>query len=312
MIHRLLLFRLLIVLGSLTASSALGEATAQVITPASGQDSRIPPGVRVQIRDRAALQAGKLANLPLRTRRGIILDYVLNAFAQAASLPGFDTELLNPTERQEAQQIVDQLFSPSPTPGPEPQPAPPSPAPAPTPGPAPQPAPPRPPPRRRPLPGPNPSNRWCGSSTTSFRSNPRSLCRSIRGSRSSPSCPPTNGSPSRERSRRGSIPGSEGHGIPGHGEHILAPSGGCQRGARLDRAPGPTLRDGLRGEMARVADTDQRDQAVVQCRESGDRPSRDEQAAERRRVGERHGQGDVERAGSWPWSGGRHCRPPRP
>ena len=42
---------------------------------------------------------------------------MLNAFAQAASLPGFDTELLNPTERQEAQQIVDQLFSPSPDTG---------------------------------------------------------------------------------------------------------------------------------------------------------------------------------------------------
>ena len=129
MIHRLILFRLLIVLGSLTAASTPGEATAQVNTPASGQDSRIPPGVRVQIRDRAALQAGKLANLPSRTRRGIILDYVLNAFAQAADLPGFDTELLNPTERQEAQQIVDQLFSPAPAPGPAPQPAPPHPPP---------------------------------------------------------------------------------------------------------------------------------------------------------------------------------------
>ena len=132
MILRLSLFRLLIVLGSLTAASTPGETAAQVNTPASGQDSRIPPAVRVQIRDRAALQAGKLAKLPLRTRREIILDFVLNAFAQAAGLPGFDTELLNPTERQEAQQIVDQLFSPSPPPGPEPQPAPPSPAPAPT------------------------------------------------------------------------------------------------------------------------------------------------------------------------------------
>src|SRR4051794_27817108 len=118
MIHRILLFRLLIVLGSLTAASTLGEATAQVTTSASEPVSRIPPEARVQIRDRAALQAGKLANLPLQTRRGIILDYVLNAFAQAANLPGFDTELLNPTERHEAQQIVDQLFSPAPTPGP--------------------------------------------------------------------------------------------------------------------------------------------------------------------------------------------------
>jgi hypothetical protein len=139
MIHRPLFIGLLIVLGSLTAAPTLGEATAQVITSSPEQDSRIPPEVRVQIRDRAALQAGKLANLPSRTRRGIILDYVLNAFAQAAGLPGFDTELLNPTERQEAQQIVDQLFSPAPTPGPEPEPAPPPPAPAPQPAPGPEP-----------------------------------------------------------------------------------------------------------------------------------------------------------------------------
>ena len=91
------------------------------------------------------------------------------------------------------------------------------------------------------------------------RAGHESECRSIRGSRSSPSCLPTIGSPSRERSRRGSIPGSEDHGIPGHGEHILTSSGGCQRGAGLDRAPGPTLRDGLPGEMARVADADQGD-----------------------------------------------------
>jgi hypothetical protein len=156
MIHRPLFIGLLIVLGSLTAAPTLGEATAQVVTSSPEQDSRIPPEVRVQIRDRAALQAGKLADLPLRTRRGIILDYVLNAFAQAANLPGFDTELLNPTERQEAQQIVDQLFSPAPTPGPEPEPAPPSPAPAPTPGPEPEPAPPPPAPAPQPAPGPEP------------------------------------------------------------------------------------------------------------------------------------------------------------
>ena len=141
MIHRPILFRRLIVLGSLAVATPLGEATAQVITSnsASRQDSRIPPELRDQIQDRAALQAGKLANLPLPTRRGIILDYVLNAFAQAASLPGFDTELLNPTERQQAQQIVDQIFSPSPTPRPEPRPSPP------TPNPPPSPRPPRPP-----------------------------------------------------------------------------------------------------------------------------------------------------------------------
>src|SRR4051812_30112552 len=113
MTHRLFLFRSLIILGSLTVAPALGEATAQVVTPTreSEQVSRIPPEIRDQIRDRATLQAGKLASLSLPTRRRIILEYVLNAFAQAASLPGFDTELLNATERQEAQQIVARIFS---------------------------------------------------------------------------------------------------------------------------------------------------------------------------------------------------------
>src|SRR5687768_10317130 len=114
MIDRPFLFGMLIVLGSLTVAAPWGEATAQVVTSSSASqpDSRISPELRAQIRDRAASQAEKLANLPLATRRGIILDYVLNAFAQAAGLPGFDTGLLNSTERQQAQQIVDQFLSP--------------------------------------------------------------------------------------------------------------------------------------------------------------------------------------------------------
>lgn len=115
---------------------------------AQSEPGQISPEVVAQIESRARrLASGSLSELPEATRRRILLDFINNHLAEAANLPGFDTNLLSPAEREQAAAIVDRVLAaqpspPAPQPAPPPQPAPePAPAPQPYPAPAPPPAP---------------------------------------------------------------------------------------------------------------------------------------------------------------------------
>jgi hypothetical protein len=120
------------------------EANADGSAPAQGEG--ISPAAREKILEKTARQAEGLKDLDLATRRRVLLQFVLSEYAEAAGIPGYDTNQLTPDQRADAARLVDQVLAhapqPAPTPPPIPTPSPPpTPEPAPTPAPAPAPAP---------------------------------------------------------------------------------------------------------------------------------------------------------------------------
>jgi hypothetical protein len=117
-------------------------STAAARAQQSDAGSRITPGELAKIRTDSDRIVGELENMSETARKSVLTGYVLNAFAEAADIPGADTNQLTPPERKQAQELVDQLLGgdPPPIPTPSPAPSPPSPSPSPTPSPAPRPS----------------------------------------------------------------------------------------------------------------------------------------------------------------------------
>ena len=158
MIHRLFLFRLLIVLGSLTAASTLGEATAQVVTSNSGVRAGFPhPAGSPRPDPGPCRPAGREARQPALARRvaGLSLTTcstpspkprACRASTRSCSIRPSGRRLNRSSissSRPRRHRGRDPAFAPHPhpppSPRPAPQPAPRSPAPAPQPAPGPEP-----------------------------------------------------------------------------------------------------------------------------------------------------------------------------